>query len=121
MLIQLLIRRSMGSEMSPAHSFAVTWKLYSWNVEPSKPGLDVSEDPCTHIVPSRRQTVNPGSVELRNMTIKLAWSTVLTLQAELVMEFVVNAIGDNVPVLSGSDTLRVSTTSWTLEYCTSTL
>ena len=54
------------------------------------------------------------------MSVKLAWSTVLTLQAELVVELVVDAVSDNVPVLSGSDTLRISTARWALEYCTGT-
>ena len=54
------------------------------------------------------------------MAVKLAWSTVLTLRTELVTELVINAVSDNVPVLSWSDTLRVSTARGACEYCAGT-
>src|SRR5208282_1156036 len=49
--------------------------------------LYISEGPRTCIVSSRRQAVNPSSIHLRNHSVHITWSTVLTLDTKLEVEW----------------------------------
>src|SRR5208337_408552 len=49
--------------------------------------LNIPEHPCSHIVTSGRQSVNPRRIHLRNHTVKIARCSILGLHTKLKMKW----------------------------------